>query len=294
MSHDHCRGAAEIVNDIASLFLDIAGLAEKNPNNSRQLFTRAVRRLANGQPSMAPVLNLLNHLCRLIQQSKDNWRVFSSDLTPVLDDWKSLSDRMLQHIDEIPRQGSKLVTFSNSSTVAKCIIACHEKFNWPSEVICGEGRPILEGRILSRRLQSAGVKVTLCTDAALMSGIVDADIVWIGGDALSRLGLANKMGSRALALLAQAVKIPFVSLITSDKLLPPGLLPYYRFLPQNPREIADGEAVGLNVINEYYENVPLKLITSIFSERGKETPKKFLASVEHLPVSDLFIEIVQG
>lgn len=291
---DHLRGAAEIVEDATSLFRDIARAGEKNIRNSSQLFNRAVRRLAQGQPSMAPMLNLLNRVCIAKENAGDDWTDFKVRLHRLITDWNTRTGQMVNFIKDLPREGETLLTYSNSSTVARILIACNENYGWPHRVLCGEGRPRQEGLVMAKRLKSAGLRVQVYTDAALMSQVPVVDMVWIGGDSLSRNGLVNKIGSGALSLLAMIHNVPFISLMTSDKLLTPDMLMFFRLLPQNPREIIPEDIPGLDVVNEYYETIPLELICHIFTEEGLYFPKDLVNAIEYEPVSSLFQELAEG
>ncbi len=290
---DHRRGAAEIVHDGIGLFREITHLAERNPLAAEQLFGRAVRRLAKGQLSMAPLLNLLNRICRCRERTGADWGRFSvlleEELLPEFSRVREIEGK----IKYLPRIGSSIITFSNSSTVANVIIACYQRFKWPERVICGEGRPLREGVYMAQKIRAGGVPVTLYTDAAMMSQIDRADAVWVGGDSLSRQGLVNKVGSKALAMLTRLAGIPFLSLMCEDKLLPPSLLPYTGILPQNPHEIVAEEAEALDIVNAYYEIVPLELITRIFTEHGLIEPEKLVAAIDDEPVSSLFRALVE-
>ncbi|MFH0764913.1 MAG: hypothetical protein V2A61_00685 [Calditrichota bacterium] len=293
LSLDHRRGAAEIVEDAEVLFIEIARLGVKSPASAEPTFERAVRRLAGGQPSMAPVLNLLNRVCAVRELTDDDWPAFEAGIQSLTVTFRALLDRMEARVGEIPQARETLLTFSNSSTVTRMITACR-RVGWPQRVIVGEGRPILEGIAMARKLTSAGIPVRLFTDAALMSRITEADAVWVGGDSLSRNGLVNKVGSRALAMLAKQRNIPFISLMASDKLLSPQMLPYFHLLKQNPREIAADDAEGLDVVNEYYETLPLDIVTHIFTEGGLSKPQKLVSQLETEPVCELFKSLAVG
>ena len=127
---------------------------------------------------------------------------------------------------------------------------------------------------MARKLKSANIPTTIFTDAALMSRTGEADSVWVGGDCITEHGLVNKVGSKALGIIADKLKIPFVSLMTSDKFLHPTMLPFFKFRSQNPREIAADEADDFDVFNEYYEAISLDLLTYVYTEHGLHKPKK--------------------
>ncbi len=292
LSLDHRRGAAEIVEDIAELFISIARMGVEEPDAADQVFNRAVRRLAKGQPSMAPVLNMLNRACAAREKAVDDWETVEKTLKELHEERKSQQEEMRSHLHELPKVEGTLLTFSNSSTVANLIIACRQ-YNWPNKVICSEGRPIMEGLVMARRLTSANVPVTVYTDAALMSHIVDADAVWIGGDSLYCDNLVNKIGSLALAIMAKTLDIPFISLMCRDKILSTDMCPFLRFLPQNPREVAADDAEDLDVVNEYYEKIPIELVDYIFTERGLSRPAELLNRIDEETASPLFLELTR-
>jgi len=291
ISKDHRRGAAEIVENIAELYIAITKIGQKEPEAADQLFSRGVKILARSQPTMAPVLNFLNRVCLIRMRLGDNWKELTRAIKDLHEKGKSQIDAMLARIEELPRVDGVLMTFSNSSTAAQIIIAC-QNLNYPSKVICSEGRPVMEGLVMARRLTTGGVPVTVYTDAALMSKIDEVDAVWVGGDSLSHDGLVNKVGSRALAMLAKAHDIPFISLMSSYKLMSPSLYPFFRYLPQNPREIASDDADDLDVINEYYEQIPLNMIDYIFTEKGLSKPEELLEDIREEVVCDAFRQLV--
>jgi len=294
LSLDHRRGATEIVKDSISLFSEIAKTAKKNPSDANQLFIRAVRCLAKGQPSMASVLNLLNDLCFIFEQSDGNWDKIIVDTDKNEAAFNMRKNEMLKNIESLPKPGAVLIAYSNSSTVAELIIESTRRFDWPVKVYCSESRPMMEGLVMVRKLKSENIPTTLFTDAALISRTGEVDSVWVGGDCITERGLVNKVGSKALALIADRLGIPFITLMTSDKLLHPTLLPFFKFRSQNPREIAADEADDFDVFNEYYETVPLELVTYVYSEYGLNKPDKMINLSFSKPACNYFKELLQG
>lgn len=294
LSLDHKRGAAEIVADAESLFGDIGKLGLTNPASGFQVLTRAVSCMTKGQPSMAPVLNLLNQVCLCWENSGEMWEQFLECLAGIRGSFTVKNDLMISSVDRLPKVNGVLMTYSNSSTVTRMIIESHKQFGLPEKVFCGEGRPVMEGLIMAKKLSAGGLDVTLFTDAALMSRIVEVDAVWVGGDSLSHHGLVNKTGSCALALLADKVKVPFISLMGTDKLLSTQMTDYLKLLPQNPREIAALEGEEYTVVNEYYETIPLKLIKYVFTERGLSKPASLLSTCENNRISSFFRQLAAG
>jgi translation initiation factor 2B subunit (eIF-2B alpha/beta/delta family) len=294
LSLDHRRGAAEIVRDTTVLFIDICRLGAQDIHGLDLLFQRAIRRLVRGQPTMAPVLNLLNRACLAYEKNSGDWKATGDGIVELQSIREGIYAGMITRIGELPRSGDTLLTFSNSSTTAQIITECRNRFGWPKKIICSEARPVNEGLVNAQRLASAGFEVTVYTDAALMSKVDEAEAVWIGGDSLSREGLVNKVGSKALAILAKHERIPFISIMGSDKLLSPGIRPFFHCLPQNPREIGGDETARLNIVNKYYEEIPLDLVTAVFTENGMAKPDLLVESIKDDQVSPLFKSLVQA
>ncbi|MFN3820687.1 MAG: hypothetical protein ACK4OO_00010 [bacterium] len=290
LAHDHRRGAAEIVEDIGELFLKIAETGMEGESEAERLFFRAVKSLVKSQPSMAPVLNIVNRACLVYESCNRDWSEFQKRITALMNKRRETVQSMINHSDELPPAPRCLITYSNSSTVA-ALIAHRYKQGMIKSVLLSEARPVCEGLILAKKLVAEGVDVTLLTDAALMSHIGDADAVWVGGDYLGENGLVNKVGSYALAMLAERVGIPFISLIATDKVLSPQLRTFFKCLPQNPREVLGEEVKGMKVINEYYEEIPLSLVTWVFTEFGLKKPQEILQQSYDESVSELLIKL---
>lgn len=290
LSRDHRRGATEIVEDIGEILMRIGEVGSEDREAGEALFRRAVKRLVKSQPTMASVLNILNRACLAREESEENWGLFQDRIAGLLKRYQNARQEMLNRWEELPPAPRALITFSNSSTAAALVVKCFEAGR-VGEVFLSEARPVNEGLILARKLIAQGVKVTLFSDAALMSTVDKADAVWVGGDSLSEKGLVNKIGSKALAILARTAGIPFISLMATDKVLSPQLRPYLHNLRQNPRELVGEEIKGLNVVNEYYEEVPLDLVSEVFSEYGLRKPHQLLALVGEEPVSPLFLQL---
>jgi translation initiation factor 2B subunit (eIF-2B alpha/beta/delta family) len=286
LARDHRSGAAEIVENIGNLLIDIAREGGQHPDQCEQLLRRAIRRLAQGQPSMAPVLNFLNLACLARDKAESDWETFRGAMEELVRRREQQFADMEARVKELPRVNDTLMIYSNSSTVFQIVSACRE-LGWPRRVITSEARPVNEGLLMAHKLKAAGIPVTVYTDAALMSRIAEAGSVWVGGDAVSHQGLVNKVGSRALAMLSKVVGIPFISLMSTNKLLSPDMLLFFRMLPQNPREIAADDADVLDVVNEYYEIIPLDLVTFIYTELGLSKPDDLVRQITPEPVSPL-------
>lgn len=149
-------------------------------------------------------------------------------------------------------------------------------------VIATETRPWLQGaRLTSWELARDGIPVTVIVDsaAAWMMRTGEVDAVVIGADRITRRGdVANKIGSYALALAAQAHGIPFIVAAPSstvDSALEDG-----NDIEIEDRDSAeiwcatglDGAPEGVNTRNPAFDVTPAELVSAIVTERGVASP----------------------
>ena len=149
-------------------------------------------------------------------------------------------------------------------------------------VIANETRPYLQGaRLTAYELLQEGIPCTLITDS--MAGHLmsqgEVDVVVVGADRIAANGdVANKIGTYALAVLAQRHGIPFyvaAPLSTFDPKIPDG-----SHIPIEERPAAEVTGYGdtrwapqgVAVRNPAFDVTPAELITGIICERGIASP----------------------
>ncbi len=146
------------------------------------------------------------------------------------------------------------------------------------EAIVNETRPLLQGsRITAWELKKTGVPTTLITDSmaghTMQQGMVDAIIV--GADRIAANGdVANKIGTYALAVLAQAHGIPFyVSAPCSTIDLDVEKGGDIVIEERDANEITHGfgrqtAPEGVGVYNPAFDVTPANLVAAIITEKG--------------------------
>src|SRR6185295_12929755 len=77
-----------------------------------------------------------------------------------------------------------------------------------------------DGRPLAGSLAEAGVEIDYSNDMGLFAKLREADLVVLGADAVFPLYFLNKIGTHALAELAQVRNVPCFALCTASKFLP--------------------------------------------------------------------------
>ena len=140
-----------------------------------------------------------------------------------------------QAIDIFPLHATAL-TYSNSATVAGALCHAHAHGHL-DRVLLSEARPAFDGRPLARTLAEAGVTVEYSIDMGLFADLARADIVVLGADAIFPTYFLNKIGTHALAELAQARGIACFSLCATNKFLPAAATGLLRILPHRADEV---------------------------------------------------------
>ena len=140
-----------------------------------------------------------------------------------------------------------------------------------------ETRPLLQGaRLTAWELSEEGISATLITDSAagwlMAQGKVDAVIT--GADRVARNGdTANKIGTYALSLLAQAHGLPFyiaAPTSTIDRSIATGEdIPIEH---RRPDELGPAVPEGFGVYNPAFDVTPAANISAIITEHGVRRP----------------------
>jgi translation initiation factor eIF-2B subunit delta len=163
--------------------------------------------------------------------------------------------------------GRRVLTTSSSSAVFHTLVRASGGPG-TSVVVC-ESRPLREGVLMARELGHLKVRVTLIADAALSLFSSEAAVGLVGADAVNKNGIVGKIGLAHLALACEARGIPLVVLADSTKFAPIAISKDMR----DPSELLDGATEGVSVENVYFEQVPFKLVSVIYSERGRLSPE---------------------
>jgi methylthioribose-1-phosphate isomerase len=151
------------------------------------------------------------------------------------------------------------------------------------KVIATETRPLLQGaRLTAYELKRDGIPVTLITDSmvgyVMQKGLVDKVVV--GADRIVQDGVANKIGTFTVAVLAHEHGVPFyvaapkstfdLSRTSADIIIE----------ERKPAEVTHygGQQVtaeGVGVLNPAFDITPLKYVSAIIHEDGVYYQKDF-------------------
>jgi translation initiation factor eIF-2B subunit delta len=182
----------------------------------------------------------------------------------------------------VTERGGWIATLSESGAVRAAILEAHRAGRAP-RVLMGEGRPLFEGRASAAALAAAGIPVWLVVDAALPLLLSQAGMVWLGADAVTDMGVMNKLGSYAAALAAREHSVPVYALAERRKFLP-ATTAALKILEMPPAEVWDKPAAGVQPRNVYFERVPLPLLRGVVVEDAVLPPGEAAALARERPL----------
>lgn len=295
IERDKTSGARELAEKAAEAVL--AFLEEHKGLPPKALLERLKRlslRLLCAQPAMAPLINFADRLwlqaergeARLHEALAEEAGGFSAGMAEA-------AERIARKTVDLMRGAGVVLTYSYSSTVLKAFALAKEE-RMAFQVLCSEGRPAGEGLKVASALAALGIPVQLTLDAALPGLVKAADLVLVGTDAVLFPGFVNKVGTYPLALAAKEAGVPFYALCDSGKFLPRSLEPLFRILEKSPDEIWKAPPSGVQVINRYFEIIPLSLLSGLVSEEGVLTPREVARKLKGQKVSKRLLHLAQA
>ncbi len=263
-------GAAQIAEYAADVLLQQSISSKATTADAfRQEILTTGWMLIRQQPVIAPLINLVNTLLWQIEQN-DSLYSMRQAVAQTTEEFKRQLRQHALHAAEgalpLISDGATIITISYSTTIQYALMHAY-RAGRRFHVICAESRPENEGRMTAAALASYGIPVTLMIDAAALAAVSSARLVLVGADMLSNQGLVSRVGTHALAMLAQSAGVPLYTLCGSEKFLPNGFCPPP--LPHRPtQELWDMPPVGINIVNRVADLTPLNLISGIVTEQA--------------------------
>jgi len=264
---------ASVVAGAASQVLHQGALeaAGDTPSEVRAALTRLVTKVLEAQPAMAPLVALCRDVLEAASAAADAETARGSAAQAA----DLFRERMEVRQREVARRAARLLprkgmllTVSASSTVRDAIL--FDAHLRDLRVVCLEGRPMHEGRVMAEAIAAAGIDVIFAVDAAADALLSRADLVLLGADSIGDRGVVNKIGSLGVALAARRRQIPVHVAADETKILPRGF-------PQHVVDDRPSEEVwvaprGVSVWNRYFEVLPLEIVTSVVTDEAVYRP----------------------
>lgn len=250
---DNISGSTELVFKINKFF-------KKNCEDIK-LIKQSLPLLNFKMKSFEEVINYVNDLNRFIATGD------FSGMEKFLHEFQNKSDysfyKIYLNIKPLLKNTKRIYTLSNSKTVYEVLKYLNEDKNLAT-VIIAESRPVLEGRILAKKLLKLGIEVTQIPDCDSANYISICDAVLIGADKILSSGdIVNKTGSKSSAIIAKYFNKP-VYVLASDKKISKQKI--FRQELQNPKEIWQYVHQNLKIVNCYFEVIPRNLISKVITE----------------------------
>ncbi|MEM2636797.1 MAG: S-methyl-5-thioribose-1-phosphate isomerase [Candidatus Korarchaeota archaeon] len=186
----------------------------------------------------------------------------------VIEDEENSIELISIHGARMIEDGMTILTHCHSSTVVEVL-----KRAWETgkrfRVISTETRPLFQGRKTAKELAGIGIPTTQIVDSAVAYVMPNVDMVIVGSDAISAHGaLANKIGTKAIAIIANYHGVPFYVASSTYKFDFTTMHGHeIEIEERDPSEVATGMA-NVEIRNPAFDITPAKLITGIITEKG--------------------------
>ena len=219
------------------------------------LKTRTVQR------SMATLQNVTGKFLYLVDSTRTNsislydFRQSAFEFERrILSASETESESAAKNFATIIPNDAKILTHSYSNT-AKRAFENISRRGGDIKVWVTESNPGYEGRVLANDLHEMGLQVRIVPDSDVPAILEDIDVVVVGADSVLADGsIVNKIGTRKLAIDAEAKNVPFYAICQTSKFSTANLL---------------GEDVE---ISQIFDVTPCKLIRKIVTELGPLEP----------------------
>lgn len=274
IERDKTSGAFELAEKaVQATLLFVKGSGDLSSERFLARFSTFTWRLLQAQPSMAPLLNLVNALWLKLEGTREEEirEAIEEEAKAFLAGMRAASEQVARRGAGLLQKAEAVLTYSYSSTVLNALTFAKRQ-GARCSILCSEGRPGGEGLKLAKLLTEKGISVTLAVDAALPGLVQEVDLCLVGADALLPSGLVNKVGTYALSLAARVERVPFYVLCDSRKFLPKPLERFFSIREEQPEAIWRRPPKAVTVINRLFERTPLRLLEGVVSEEGVLSP----------------------
>ncbi len=278
--HDHQSGAREIGQRLLEILQRQAAQSKAESPTSlvEELFDTAVKAIRS-KPEMAVVFNLVDRVFAAIERREDAADDVGAIRMEALAVFSEEADAQQRRLEDAARRtadrienGHVVVTHSRSSTVLRAFELARDDEKL-FDVILLESRPLLEGRMLAEELARKQIPVRLLVDAAVRTAVEGADRVLVGSDAVTKEGVVNKVGTRALAVCARDADVPVDVVTETTKAWRRAADPQLGLKTartRQPQEVWDRPPTGVDVVNLTFDLTPKTLVDALLHDEAAE------------------------
>ena len=265
---DRQSGSMELASEAVEIFKDFISII--STITIPDAITGLGMELIRGQPSMAPIINIVNRICVEAETASppEKLELLSALLEHIAGEIKSSLLELANNASSELTKYKKIATYSRSSTVEKAFFHL-KKRGHNFRVVLSESRPGNEGNKLASNLVENGIDVSLCVDAALPKLLEECDCFICGADAVASHSFANKIGTKALCRTAGEIGIPVYVLAAKDKWLGDDLLRFYKLENLTGDKQFSFESEQIEIVNYLFEWCPDDCVTEFIGDFGR-------------------------
>jgi len=290
--------AKEIVQALKALALD--SQADSTLQLAKEI-EEAVVDILRVMPTLAPPVNALHRVMGSIETNLEAGAPVAEAKQAVVTSANDFLDWAAHAIEKVAQYGAELIhdgdtvfTYSMSSTVWK-IFRLAKSQGKSFEVIVTESRPANEGFWTVNEMLKINIPVSVSIDACIGELIPNANLVFVGADAISSHGMSLcKVGTYPTALVAKAQGVPFY--VAADTLkfdttsllgLTPRVDPIHRHEVLNEKYPASVKVVG-----RVFDQTPPNLVNAVITEIGLLHPTACVMVMWEMKLSERLNEML--
>lgn len=219
-----------------------------------------------------PYFGLLNHFHEALKSHFSDEKLTSQKLEDFISsyerNWKhSQEEASRQVIEKVDFEAKSVLLHSNSSALHNLFRQLQER-GTNCNLYQTFSSPAGEGQDQAETLSELGFKLTMLHEDAIGKFVDNIDFGLFGSDLLLEDAFINKTGTYPLALMLNHFQKPLYVLSEQRKRVPGRssdiVEKIARETPKPFREIYQGRLPQIEVVNHYFELIPLSLVNEVF------------------------------
>jgi translation initiation factor 2B subunit (eIF-2B alpha/beta/delta family) len=252
-----------------------------------------VNALMRAMPAYAPPLNAMHQIYSKLTpalanvNTVDDGKTLIAELAAAYEAWsENARARIAQYGASLIPPGGTVFTFTLSETALRTI-----REAWMSgirfKLMVTESRPNNDGLVTAQTMAAEGVEVKVSIDASMEQLVSQADVMFIGAEAISAEGNAIcKVGTYPAAMIARVYQVPVYVLVDTMKFHCSSLFGAELWLDSiEQNEFGHTELPPpAAVCGHLFDTTPAKLISAIVTETGLMHPEQVSAWMLGMPI----------
>ncbi len=237
---------------------------------------KAALKLCKARPTEPGLRNATRRLLKRVKSK----RTLDDAIDAVISETSEMKKEIKESLNKIIEIGIKRIpddgtvfTHCHSSTVTSILKAAW-KGGKRFKVMNTETRPRFQGRITAKELAKTGIPVIHVVDSAARFYMNDADLLLVGGDAVTADGfLINKIGTSQIMLVAREARTTTASAVESFKFDPITISGDWEPIEmRSPKEVWRNPPKGVKILNPAFDMTPPQYIDFMITEMGIISP----------------------